>query len=95
MLVRKDGFVSEKKKEDKTKGGQQWVRVSGPDLCERKKINAKENFNRKESPEFVIACEKVGIKPTIRQASKFNRKFGAAYKNFQGIEMNGYVYPNV
>jgi hypothetical protein len=30
--------------------------------------------------EFLKACEKTGTKPTSRQASKWRRKFGRAYK---------------
>tara|TARA_Y100000034_G_scaffold130756_1_gene189991 strand:- start:67 stop:324 length:258 start_codon:yes stop_codon:yes gene_type:complete len=42
-----------------------------------------ETTNRQFSSEdgFIKACEKIGIKPTKRQASKFRRKEGKAYDN--------------
>jgi hypothetical protein len=39
-------------------------------------------FNRefaKTDTVFLAACEKAGVKPTPRQASKFRRKMGKAY----------------
>lgn len=36
------------------------------------------------NPEFREACEKAGIQPTGRQAGKFRRKVGKAYKRTQG-----------
>lgn len=33
------------------------------------------------SPQFIKACEKADIPATRRQASKFRRKTGIAYKN--------------
>lgn len=32
---------------------------------------------------FREACEKVGLQPTIRQASKYRRRKGKVYKNFR------------
>lgn len=34
----------------------------------------------KTDEHFINACEKAGIKATVRQASKFRREVGAAYK---------------
>lgn len=34
-----------------------------------------------ERPDFVTFCERAGIKPTRRQASKFQMKKGLAWKN--------------
>lgn len=42
---------------------------------------------------FVKACEKVGIPPTSRQASKFLNKKGAAFKKIQ-VHPSGIVKPN-
>ena len=33
-----------------------------------------------ENENFKLCCEKAGVKPTKRQASKFRNKSGAAYK---------------
>ena len=34
-----------------------------------------------EDQAFRAACEKAGVEPTSRQASKWRRKFGAAWNN--------------
>lgn len=36
-----------------------------------------------EDKTFQIACEKAGVQPTRRQASKWVRKFGAAWTEYQ------------
>ena len=38
------------------------------------------NFFKSEDPKFLAACEKAGIPPTRRQASKWLAKRGRAYK---------------
>ena len=43
-----------------------------------KRINHKEFAQ--EDQAFRTACEKAGVEPTSRQASKWRRKFGAAWK---------------
>lgn len=53
---------------------------SGPDLCPRRHDDAVKNTSVLKSPAFKKACEAVGIKPTVRQASKFKRKMGLAYR---------------
>ena len=37
-------------------------------------------YYKENHPDFLGACEKAGIKPTRRQASKWLRKTGKAYK---------------
>lgn len=39
-----------------------------------------------ETDGFVKACEKAGIKPTARQASKYRNKRGSAYKATHVVE---------
>lgn len=34
---------------------------------------------------FIKACNEVGIKPTIRQASKWRRRKGKAWKDYVGL----------
>lgn len=63
-----------------TKVGQ-WTRVTGPNLCPEYAERAKKNDGVVNSPQFKEACEKAGIEPTRRQASKFRRKMGLAYQN--------------
>lgn len=60
--------------------GEQWPRVHGPDLDPGNKKRYKANTQIRKSDTFRAACEKVGISPTQRQASKFRRKRGLAYE---------------
>lgn len=62
------------------RSNQQWERVSGAPLCDNSGA-AERNKNTFKSPIFTAACEKAGITPTTRQASKFSRGMGAAYKS--------------
>lgn len=41
-----------------------------------------------QNGKFIAACEKAGVKPTPRQASKFRNKYGAAWNavRFHKIE---------
>lgn len=39
------------------------------------------NKEFKEDKFFISCCEKVGITPTMRQASKFRNEKGSAYKS--------------
>lgn len=64
----------------KEKSNLQWIRIGGPDLHPYKHERKKENENIMNKETFKEACEAVGIEPTIRQASKFRRKRGLAYK---------------
>lgn len=80
----------ERKITDMPQGGLQWIRVHGPDLCPRKAINAKANLATKNNPLFEESCVSANIRPTIRQASKWNNKKGLAYKHHVGIETTGY-----
>lgn len=60
-----------------------------PETIARRKANAqlqkllfrgKSNLQfSKEDQNFINACEKAGVQPSIRQASKFRRKTGKAY----------------
>ena len=38
----------------------------------------------KQDQTFKMCCEKAGVDPTVRQASKFRAKKGAAYKVLKG-----------
>lgn len=60
--------------------GRMWERVSGPDLCPGNRKRYKENTQVMESGVFVTACTRVKIPPTRKQASKFRRKKGLAWK---------------
>ena len=95
MSIGNSGSVGRgKKSEGEMKDGQQWIRVNGPDLCKRKIINANHNLQTKNSQHFKDACNNAGVKPSLRQASKFGKKIGAAYNFAHGIEMSGFHYPN-
>ena len=37
------------------------------------------NHQLSKRQDFIEACKKAGIEPTVRQASKFRRQFGSAY----------------
>jgi predicted HicB family RNase H-like nuclease len=39
----------------------------------------------KSDENFIKACEKAGVQPTRRQASKFRRGFGLAFKHRKGV----------
>ena len=63
--------------------GQQWDRVTGPDLDEGKAKRTKLNLVILKSQVFIDACEKTGSRPTRKQASKYRRKKGKAYIGHQ------------
>lgn len=63
----------------KRKEYHQWERVYGPDLDPNNKIRAAANRATMESKVFKSACAVVGIEPTKRQASKWNKKSGLAW----------------
>ena len=64
----------------------QWERIANrPDLDEDKAERTKANKSVLESKEFISMCEKANIKPTKRQASKYRRKTGRAYKFGKGL----------
>ena len=65
--------------------GQQWTRVSGPDLNVDKAARAARNEGILLSGTFKDACDKVGIEPSLRQASKFARKRGVAYRGVKYV----------
>lgn len=58
----------------------EWVRVHGPDLRPEYAEDAKKNKQVLESDHFKEVCELAGTNPTKRQASKYRRKKGLAYK---------------
>lgn len=64
----------------KKRTNRQWERVSGAPLSDYSRA-AERNKNTFKSGVFTAACEKAGITPTTRQASKFSRGMGAAYKS--------------
>lgn len=76
--------------EGKLKGGQQWIRVHGPDLEPRHAERGKANISRLADNAFKTACRTAGVEPTARQASKWNNNHGAAYKTANNISMNGF-----
>ncbi len=64
----------------------QWERIANkPDLDEGKAERTKANKSVLESKEFISMCEKAKIEPTKRQASKYRRKTGRAYKFGKGL----------
>ena len=77
----------------KTIGDQKWVRVIGTPTPADEKYRQEANKSVFKQPDFVKACENAGLKPTKRQASKWNNKHGAAYNLANKIAMNGFVVP--
>lgn len=69
----------------KRKQGQQWDRVTGPNLDLDTADLQKANKRTFESEQFKEACEFANIEPTTRQASKFRRKKGIVYKIIKGL----------
>ena len=63
----------------RNKNGQQWTRVTGMNLDVNKVLRTERNAGVLASKGFLDACAKVGIEPSLRQASKFARKRGVAY----------------
>jgi hypothetical protein len=61
------------------KENHQWVRVRGT-VDGMKVERTKKNDHTLKNEIFLQSCERVGIKPTRRQASKWNNKKGAAFK---------------
>lgn len=47
---------------------------------EARELRTKQNLSTYGSAEFKEACNTAGVPPTIRQASKYRRAFGAAYR---------------
>jgi len=76
-------------------GGQQWVRVFGPNIQPGHEERHKAAINRFKDQAFKDACSVAGIEPTKRQARKWNNKRGAAYNFKHNIEMNGFAVSNV
>ena len=66
----------------KKKYNHDWLRIptGAPDLDEGKADRAKGNKAILESDEFKNRCDAAGVTPTKRQASKFRRKKGSAFK---------------
>jgi len=58
-----------------------WERVSGPDSDPDNKVRAERNQSILKDPKFRKACEKAGIEPTKRQASRWYHKKGIAFKS--------------
>jgi len=63
-----------------TKHNHNWQRVTGTEPSNQELAARKRNDGALNSPQFKNACRMVEIKPTRRQASKFSRKMGLAYK---------------
>ena len=57
-------------------GGNKWIRVTGFKASGPAVTNAE---FAKTNQQLIDACDKVGIKPTARQASKWKLKKGKAY----------------
>lgn len=53
-----------------------WERIRAA----RQEVQHPTNEEYAKDPKFVAACDNVGIKATSRQASKYRRKMGKAYK---------------
>jgi uncharacterized cupredoxin-like copper-binding protein len=79
----------------KKKGGQQWLRVFGPNLQPMHEERHKAAVNRFKDQSFKDACSEVNVAPTKRQARKWNNKRGAAYNFAHNIEMNGFNVANM
>lgn len=47
---------------------------------EARELRTKQNLSTYGSEAFREACKTAGVAPTIRQASKYRRAFGAAYR---------------
>ena len=62
-----------------SENGKKWHRVTGPNLHPENQEKHLRNKAVLGSEAFIKACEYVGIKPTKRQASKWNNKKGKAY----------------
>jgi len=73
------------------KTGQQWIRVSGPNLCPENAVREATKKGVYESTSFKRCCESAGVPVTKRQASKWANKKGAAYNLDHNIPMNGFV----
>ena len=69
--------TEEKVKYSPSKGLKTLPRMSNPGHRHKYEIH-NEKFAR-ENNEFQSACDKAGVKPTARQASKFRNKKGRAY----------------
>lgn len=57
------------------------VSPADPNLRHRDMAGDNNAMFAKLNDKFRNACEKAGVKPTRRQASKWNRGFGSAWKN--------------
>jgi len=57
-----------------------WERVHGPDLDPNNGIRAAVNQKILKSEIFIDACKRANIIATKRQASKWNKKRGLAFK---------------
>lgn len=57
-----------------------WPRVFGPDLDLRNRVRFKANSKVLVDKNFIALCERVDIPATRRQASKYRRKKGLAFK---------------
>jgi len=58
----------------------QYERIHGPDLDPENAVRAERNKKTLDNTIFIEACNKAGIKPTRRQAGKWNNKKGIARK---------------
>lgn len=55
-----------------------WKRVRRTKTPDNERMRQNRNKQAKGNPTFLAACEKAGVQPTHRQASKWNNKRGAA-----------------
>lgn len=64
----------------KRKQNIQWERVRKTPMNPEQAARTEANKSTLNSGKFTKACEKAGITPSARQASKFNNGKGAAFK---------------
>ncbi len=57
-----------------------WPRVFGPDLDPGNRVRFKANSKVLADKNFIALCERVNTLVTRRQASKFRRKKGLAFR---------------
>ena len=65
----------------KPKFNYQWERVQRTQIPADETRRQQRNFATFNSHEFIKLCEHLNIKPTTRQASKYNNNKGSVYKS--------------
>jgi len=74
---------------NKQKVSAQWERVHGVGLHPWEEDRSKRNQQILKDQVFCETCNRAGIKPTRRQASKWNNGKGKAYKLARGTYNGG------